>query len=227
MGLQDYSPSDTFPDVDGTGRLGSSGGPLQFPQDGDPFTYAAHYVNAAANGGLFGKIVNGLLYLAKRMPQAGQTSIVEQSFLEEASHSPAYPISPGTAGLSSAGDTVQQMLTKLQNGMKLTSVAFWAKPDSHGSLPQFMPNFRVYRQPIVGGGSAVVIGASVTDPSGSTGAYDVAHAITCPITAGSGTTYEIVDLTQNVYYGVYISESGTNSDANAVLYGCVMTVAYV
>jgi hypothetical protein len=175
------------------------------------------------------RLANLLAMLGKFSPSLGQTTIVEPSLLMEYSHSPPYPIVPGSAGsIASAGDSIMQMLTKLQHGTKLTSVAFWTKPDSHASLPQFMPNFRVYRQTL-GGGTASVIAALVTDPSANTTAYDAAHPINCPITAGNGPggTSEIVDLTQYVYYGAYISESGTNSDTAAALYGCVMTVAYV
>jgi hypothetical protein len=73
MALSNYTPSDTFPDLDG----GGGDGPLQFPASGDPYTYEVHYIGSggtALKHGLFGKIINGLYWLKNHMlPLAGGT----------------------------------------------------------------------------------------------------------------------------------------------------------
>lgn len=171
------------------------------------------------------RLANLVAMLGKGAPDLGQTTVVEQSLMIDFSHAPAYPILAGGNGVGTAGDTVVQMLAKLKHGVKLTSVSFYFQPDGHGSLPGTMPNFRVFRRNVLTG-ALTTIAALVTDPSANTTAYNTLHAITAPITAGSGTSYEVVDLTQNVYYGSFVSESGSNSDTNTVFYGCVMSVAY-
>lgn len=199
--------------------------------DGDPLNRDDLYKELAPGAtpkGTIGLALDQTAWLRKYAPELGQTTIVEQSLMMDLTGSNlGKAILPTSNGIT-AGDSIVQMLTCLRHGMKLTSVSFWLHPDSHGSLPPTMPTFTVQRR-AVAGGSAVSIGPGVTDPSANTTVYDTSHTIACPITAGNGPggTSEIVDLTQYVYYGVFVAESGgAPADNNTVVSGCVMTVSY-
>jgi hypothetical protein len=220
MAAINYTPADTFPDLDGTGRLGSSGGPLQFPQDGDPFTFEVNFVGGggtANSHGLMGKIMNALFYLAKRIKPFAVTSAVEGSFAFDTSVSPQTLIIPGSATVI-ANHIVTLPLLGLQHGTTLASVAVTIHPDAHGALPGTMPFVQVKKTSIVTG-ATTQIGATTVDSSANTAAYDVQHAITV-----SGLA-EVIDRTLFAYAVFFVAETGANSDNNTVFVGVQSTFA--
>ncbi len=73
MAATNYTPSNTFPDLDGSGGQG----PLQLMADGDPYTYDVNIYSASANRGVIAKILDGLYYL-KRLVQPTGSALYEQ-----------------------------------------------------------------------------------------------------------------------------------------------------
>lgn len=83
----------------------------------------------------------------------------------------------------------------------------------HSSLPATMPAIRVFKTNI-STGTATPISSLTTDPSGTVGAYDVAHTVTATVGAA-------VDRVGYSYSVRIIGESGANSVAGLNICGIV------
>lgn len=147
----------------------------------------------------------------------GSMTRVESNLAFDYTSSPTFVFQSGAGGFTiPAGDHIHQMLEQAPHGSTLTAVSVSILPDSHGSLPQNMPNLKVYKvNPVTGANTQ--IGSTQVDPSGSTPVYDVAHLITV-----SGLS-EVIDRATYAYYVDLTAESGTNSDSNTQYLGAKST----
>lgn len=95
--------------------------------------------------------------------------------------------------------------------------AFLTPAGAHGALPATLPVIALFSQKLDGSGSGTI--ASVTDTSGSVGAYELAHTI-----VSTGLT-ETVDGTE-AYFMLFTGEGSTNSLVNLLFHSASLQVTF-
>lgn len=121
--------------------------------------------------------------------------------------------------VSSAGVLFFELTDVLPKNCKLTSLsATVIGAAGHSALPATPPQIVLYRKDSGAQGNATSLGTEV-DPSGSVGAYEVAHAIEL-----DGLTEVIAHDSGNRYFVTLEGETGTDSAINFRLLGLHCTV---
>lgn len=205
MALTDYTPTATFPDLDGTGGTG----PLQLPQDNDPYLYDTHYISSSPKNGLFGKLINGLYFLKGQVNPSSMALDVGAGFSAAAG---SWDFTVGTLdfwweAIANAGASLSCALD-IPHKAVVTSVSLALRgAQGHsafpGGVPQFMPVLTLIKKTKLGVASTV---GTVTDTSASAGVYEAAHLLTI-----TGAPLVTIDRTTYSYHLMLAGEHGTNA----------------
>jgi hypothetical protein len=97
----------------------------------------------------------------------------------------------------------------MHNGATLSGADLFVTPDAHGTLPQSMPAWGIFRRNVTTGAAEALLstnGGFMVDPSPNTAAYNVNHEITFVPDQNN-----IIGKELYVYYGVLFDEGGTNA----------------
>lgn len=94
-----------------------------------------------------------------------------------------------------------------------------AGASGHVGLPGTMPTLKLYRQDGGSTGAPVQVGATITDTSATTGAYELVHPLTI-----TGLTEAMSGDSGNRYYILVTGEAGANSVAGLAITDIVATI---
>ncbi len=226
MALTDYSPNDTFPDLDGSG----GDGPLQLPQKGDPYTFDAMLLSTSITNpseykkhGVQAKVLDALTFLKNRLygssAQPGVTNITKLCGVPVWSESGWQAEVGGSAGSDqlhwvnlTAGKVISFHID-VPLGVTLVSASlniYGAQGHSAfpGGAPQHMPVLDVLKIDSAGTATSILT-SPLTDPASTVGTYETKHALSVNFPANTTTSGSYT------YWIALTPEYGTNSIANS------------
>lgn len=193
-GRTPYTPSGTWPDLDGS----SGQGPLELQDDGQVLQYALTFRNDSdPKVGLLAKLIDGLYYLWKRS-KAG-TRACPRIFINDPASTRTPTLDIGTASPNSAS---LQALDP-PHGSTLSKVTLYVDP-SNVSPPAGTKVYASVLKRKLSDGTSTQIGVDTTDPTTGTD-YGDPHSF--DIDCGN----EVIDCTAYTYLITLYGETGSGA----------------